>query len=355
MQSFESESNNRERLFSQELKRELSPAEREFLETELQHTRGHHETMANIIEQFPDFKVLFIDATDKGTVGSDFFTELSPELLNYLTQIHTGEDFSKSNFNYKKFSENLFRYMLGFKSDDPRFETIRTIEPDSPIPDSTAQYSLIVGSGGEVNHQNTQPEYADQLNKIQEILKQVLHDQTPFLATCATHQIIGELIYEMEGGIESIIDNLHDEHGGEISESGVIDLFTNEQARSFPLTANLPEKFSVMSNHGQYLTEVPKGAVSLAGNRFQDKPVPTQLLGYKNGIGIQAHPEFSPVVIFARNRLARAMAAWKGQELPAVAEVDNRPTWEAREIIFPEIVKFAAKAKQDQDSEQLGV
>lgn len=344
MYGLESET-KREMLFSQELRRELSPSEREFLENEKQHAFGHHENMAKIMDKYPNFKVLFIDATDKGTVGSDFFKELDPELLDYFSQIHTGTNFNKNNFRYEEFSEQLFKYMFGFKPDDLRFQTIRTINQNSSLPISTVKFDLVLGSGGEVNQLDTQPEYAEQLKKIKTIFEQVINTKTPFLATCATHQIIGELIHEMDGGEGTIIDNLHDEHGNELTESGVIDLFASEQTKISPLAINLPKQFSIMSNHGQYLTQIPKGATSLAENRFQNNLIQTQLLGYENGIGIQAHPEFSPAVILARNRLARAEAAWEGKELPTLAEVDPRATWQAREILFPAIVEFAANHK----------
>jgi hypothetical protein len=194
-----------------ELKRELSPAEREFLQTELEHSMAHHDNMARIVDSMPELHqkpVLFINATEFGITGNKWFNELHPELLDMFMQIQTGQHYDKDKFDYRQFPDMTFRHMFGFGPDDTRFQSIRTVEPNAKVPETTKGDSLVIGSGGELNQRNTQKQYLEQQAKIKQILKQVLRDETPFVLVCATHQAMGQCAHELAGQDDLYIESL---------------------------------------------------------------------------------------------------------------------------------------------------
>ena len=348
MSFYENSEHERERMYFQELTRPLSETEREYLNAELRESEQHHMRMKEIVDSMPELEtkpVLFLDATDRGTVGSDFFTELNPELLNFLNKIQTGQPFPerKSQFDYRQFAGKTFGYMFGFEPDDKRFKLFRTIDPETRLPENLDDYSLVIGSGGEINYLHTQAQYLEQLTKLKSFMNILLDSGKPFFMTCATHQILGQAVHERAGNDSMIIADLKDQEGQPLTESGIIDLFKTGPGQQDEFTKNLPEQFSIMSNHGQYLTEVPPGAVTLAGNKFNGVPIETQLLSYQNGLGIQGHPEFDPVVMIARLILNRSLDVLKGKQVGKFPEPDPRNTYTAREVLFPEFMQFAHK------------
>jgi GMP synthase-like glutamine amidotransferase len=344
MSHFEQMERERERQFQYELNKEIRPEERDYLENELEHTDRLHETMKEILDSIPHLDrrpILLVDAVDRGTVGSDFFTDVNPELLNYFMRIHTGHGFNRrtDKFDYRDFPSLLFRHLFGMEKDDPRLVTVRTMDPESELSLNPNDFSLVLGTGGEVNHKNTQEEYVHIVDKIKPFFSKLLDSNTPFAMACASHQLLGQAAAERAGHPSFIIDELKQEDGSPITETGIVDLFATPESKNNFYTSDLPDKFSIISNHGQYLTEIPPGAVSLAANRFKGQPIPTQLLAYENGISIQAHPEFSPAVDLIKQRLTMAQAAWEGITLPPYDGLDNRPTWTAREYLFPKILQ----------------
>ena len=324
--------------YKQELERKINIEERIFLESELERTKSHHQHMNGIVENLEVLKekpILLVNAADKATMGQDWIKSIDQELLNYFVKIQTGQNYSKENFDYKIFVSQIFEYMFGFKPDDQRFTKI-ALAHGGKLPDDPSKYSLIIGTGGEINDFETQPKYERIRKEIRDFFAKAIESKVPFAVTCATHQILGQLLYEKNGGMGSLVQNLKDKNGQPITESGLVQFTLNESGRQSFLTTDLDENFYIMSNHGQYLQELPPGARSLAFNNICG----TQIIEYDNGIGFQAHPEISNAIIMIVQRYERADMIKKGIQVSADVEVNTTPAYMVREKVFPKIFSF---------------
>lgn len=339
--SFIDQAYKRELISKKELERKINFEERQFLESELERTKSHHERMNAIVEGLTIFKkkpVLLINASDKATMGQDWIADLDPELLDYFVKIQTGQSYTKEKFDYKTFVPYIFEYLLGFKKDDERFKKVSLVHGDQ-LPKDPSDYSLIIGTGGEINDFETQPQYIRNKEALRDFFALSRDAKIPFAVTCATHQILGQLIYEKNGGQGSIVKNLQDQNGHTVTESGLVEFTLNDTGKKSYLTSDLNHQFFIMSNHGQYLRELPPGAESLAFNNVCS----TQIIQYVDnnqttGIGFQAHPEISSAVLLLVQRYERAQAVQKeGVVNFSEIKVDTRPTYLVREKVFPKI------------------
>ncbi|QQS60328.1 hypothetical protein IPN41_04440 [Candidatus Falkowbacteria bacterium] len=338
--------NIREQAYKSELERKINAEERKFLEFELKRTRSHHEKMNARVESLEILKhkpVLLINASDKGTMGQDWIADMDTELLDYFVKIQTGRNYVKKNFDYTKYIPYVFEYMFGFKKDDERFKKVSLVYGDQ-LPKDPSDYSLIIGTGGEINDFETQPQYLETKESLRDFFALSQSAKVPFVVTCATHQILGQLLHEKNGGTGSIVRNLKDKYGYPATESGIVKFTLNDGQKSF-LTSGLDKEFFIMSNHGQYLQELPPGSESLAFNDVCS----TQIIEYKDnghtsGIGFQAHPEISNAILLLVQRYERAQVARKnGITNTSEIEVDTRPTYMVRENVFPRIFDLFLK------------
>jgi len=326
--------------YKQELEREMNTIERAFLESEVERTRHHHESMNAIVEGLEILKekpIVLVNAADKATMGQDWVGGINQELLRYFVKIQTGQEYNKENFDYKKFVGQTFAYMFGFKPDDERFIKI-SLAHGGVLPDDPSKYSLIIGTGGEINDFETQPQYEKIRKEIREFFSKSIEAQVPFAVTCATHQILGQLLYEKNGGLGSLVQNLQDKNGKPLTESGLVQFTLNEAGRKSFFTSGLDNNFFIMSNHGQYLRDLPPDARSLAENDICS----TQIIEYvKNnrtyGIGFQAHPEISNAILMLVQRYERALMIQQGLEPSRDITVDTNPTYTVREKVFPKV------------------
>ena len=339
--------NIREQAYKSELERKINAEERKFLESELKRTRSHHEKMNARVESLEILKqkpVLLINASDKGTMGQDWIADMDTELLDYFVKIQTGRNYVKKNFDYKQFIPHIFEYMFGFEPNDKRFEKVSLVHGDQ-LPKDPSDYSLIIGTGGEINDFETQPQYTKTKEALRNFFGLLKDTKVPFAVTCATHQILGQLIYEKNGGVGSIVQNLKNRNGVAVTESGLVEFKLNEAGQKSSLTSGLDNEFFIMSNHGQYLSELPPGAESLAFNDICS----TQIIQYSDndkitGIGFQAHPEISNAILLLVQRYERAQVARKnGITNTSEIEVDTRPTYMVRENVFPRIFDLFLK------------
>jgi len=340
MSSIEEIPNRVELASKQELERKINSIERAFLESELERSRHHHESMNAIVESLEILKekpVLLVNAADKATMGQDWISSIDPELLNYFVKIQTGQNYSKENFDYKLFVGQIFEYMFGFKPDDQRFKKV-ALAHGGKLPDDPSKYSLIIGTGGEINDFETQPKYERIRKEIRDFFAKAIEARVPFAVTCATHQILGQLQYEKNGGYGSLVQNLQDKNGQPLTESGLVQFSLNEAGRKSFLTSDLDENFYLMSNHGQYLRDLPPDAEALAFNDVCS----TQIIQYKKnnrvyGIGFQAHPEITNAILMLMQRYERSHMIKKGLQPPADIEVNTTPAYTVREKVFPKI------------------
>lgn len=340
MSTIEEIPNRIELASKQELERKINSIERAFLESELERSRRHHEGMNTLVENLEILKekpVLLVNAADKATMGQDWVSSIDQELLNYFVKIQTGQNYSKENFDYKLFVGQIFEYMFGFKPDDPRFIKI-ALAHGGKLPDDPSKYSLIIGTGGEINDFETQPQYEKIRKEIRDFFSKAIEARAPFAVTCATHQILGQLLYEKNGGQGSLVQNLQDKNGQPLTESGLVQFTLNETGKKSFLTTDLDENFYIMSNHGQYLQDLPPDAQALAFNDVCS----TQIIQYvKNnqtyGIGFQAHPEISNAILMLMQRYERAQMIKKGLQPPTEIEVNTTPAYTVREKVFPKV------------------
>lgn len=340
MSSIEEIPNRMELAFKQELERKINSIERAFLESELERSKHHHESMNAIVESLEILKekpILLVNAADKATMGQDWISSIDPELLNYFVKIQTGQNYSKENFDYKLFVGQIFEYMFGFMPDDQRFIKV-ALAHGGKLPDDPSKYSLIIGTGGEINDFETQPKYERIRKEIRDFFAKAIEARIPFAVTCATHQILGQLLYEKNGGYGSLVQNLQDKNGEPLTESGLVQFSLNETGRKSFLTSDLDEKFYLMSNHGQYLHDLPPDAQTLALNDICS----TQIIQYvKNnrvyGIGFQAHPEISNAILMLMQRYERAHMIQNGLQPTVDIEVNTTPAYTVRERVFPKI------------------
>jgi GMP synthase-like glutamine amidotransferase len=339
--------NKREQAYKSELERKINAEELKFLESELQRTKLHHEKMKGIVDSLEILKkkpVLLINASDKGTMGQDWIADMDTELLKYFVKIQSGQDYEKENFNYKQFIPRVFEYMFGFEKDDDRFKKVSLVHGDK-LPKYPSDYSLIIGTGGEINDFETQPQYLETKESLRDFFALSWNAKVPFAVTCATHQILGQLMYEKNGNVGSIVRNLKDKYGCPATESGIVKFTLNDAGKESFLTRGLDKEFFIMSNHGQYLQELPPGAESLAFNDVCS----TQIIEYKDnghtsGIGFQAHPEISNAILLLVQRYERAQVARKNGIInTSEIEVDTRPTYMVRENVFPRIFDLFLK------------
>lgn len=342
MSTLETIPEQHESLYEKELSRKPSPLEINFLQQELERSQLHHEHMKTLVDELEILHskpILLVDAADRATMGKSWIPSVNKELLSYFVKIQTGREYDQTTFDYKKFVGQTFAYMFGFDEDDARFKKVSLVQGDT-LPIDPTQYSLIIGTGGELNDFQTQPEYEDIRTSIRTFFTKVLTTKTPFAVTCATHQILGELIHELHGGKESIVDNLKDAQGASTTESGSVVFTLSDVGKTSLLTSELDTQFNIMSHHGQYLTQIPPGAVSLAYN-----PVcTTQILEYLDdnnnttGIGFQGHPEMSNTVLMLLSRFTQATYAKNNQPIPQDTEVDTSATYSVRENVFPKVL-----------------
>lgn len=326
--------------YKQELERKINNTERAFLEAEVERTQRHHESMKTIVDGLEILKekpILLVNAADKATMGQDWVANLDQELLNYFVKIQTGREYVKETFDYKLFVSQIFEYMFGFKPGDRRFKKVALVHGEK-LPGDPSHYSLIIGTGGEINDFETQPQYEKVRSEIRDFFTKVIAAHTPFAVTCATHQILGQLLYEKNGGQGSLVQNLQDNNGQPVIESGLVKFTLNESGKKSLFTEGLDKDFYIMSNHGQYLQSLPPGARSLAFNEICS----TQIIEYidnnrTTGIGFQAHPEISNAILLLIQRYEQAQAVKKGLKPTAYIEVDTNPAYTVREKVFPKV------------------
>jgi GMP synthase-like glutamine amidotransferase len=336
--------------YKNELERKINPEEREFLQAEVERSRRHHEHMNSIVESLEILKekpILLVNAADKATMGQDWIANLDQELLNYFVKIQTGREYIKSEFDYKKFVGQIFEYMFGFKPDDQRFKQTSLVHGDT-LPADPSKFSLIIGTGGEINDFETQPQYEKTRADIRDFFSKVIDADVPFTVTCATHQILGQLLYEKKGGQGSLVQNLKNAKGEYVTESGLVQFTLNEANRKSFFTTDLDSKFNIMSNHGQYLQDLPPDAQSLAYNNICS----TQIIEYiKNnqtyGIGFQAHPEISNAVLMLAQRHERAQAVKQGVTPSTDIKLDTSSAYLVRDNVFPKIFSLIKSANKE--------
>lgn len=340
MSKIEEIPNDIELAYNQELEKKINKSERFFLESEVERSQRHHEKMNALVESMEILKekpVLLINASDKGTMGQEWIAQLDEELLNYFVTIQTGQRYVKEKFDYKIFVSQIFEYMFGFKPNDQRFKKVSIVHGDK-IPEDPSHYSLIIGTGGEINDFETQPQYEKVRNEIREFFTKVIAAQVPFAVTCATHQILGQLLYEKNGGEGSLVQNLQDENGQLVTESGLVQFSLNEAGEKSLFTTDLDKNFYIMSNHGQYLRDLPHNAHSLAFNDV----CKTQIIEYvdnnqTSGIGFQAHPEISAAILLLVQRYERAQAIKRGVQMGTDSMENIFSANMVREKVFPKI------------------
>lgn len=329
-----------ESAYKKELKRPLDNNERIFLESEVERLKKHHQNMNDLVEKLEILKqkpVLLVDASDKATMGQPWIADIDQELIKYYIKIQTGLD-NSDNLNYKEFVGLTYRHMFGFKPNDKRLEKISLVHGDK-IPTDLSNYSLIIGTGGEINDFETQAQYIKTREDIRNLFSRGIEANIPFVVTCATHQILGQLLYEKNNGYGSIVDNLTNEDGSKITESGLVSFRLSEAGKTSFFTKDLEPQFGIMSNHGQYLRELPPGALSLAENDI----CKTQILEYKNadnrpiGLGFQAHPEISSAILLLFDRYERGQKIKQNIPLAEKNQINTNSTYTTRERVFPKL------------------
>ena len=77
-------------------------------------------------------------------------------------------------------------------------------------------------------------------------------------------------------------------------EIGTVDIRSSEQVGNDILFSNMPRQFKAQVSHQQTVTELPEGAIHLAGNAFE----PNQAFRLGPNIwGVQFHPEFTAEIM----------------------------------------------------------
>ncbi|MBI3247939.1 MAG: gamma-glutamyl-gamma-aminobutyrate hydrolase family protein [Deltaproteobacteria bacterium] len=118
--------------------------------------------------------------------------------------------------------------------------------------------------------------------RSEDFLRQAADRSVPLYGVCFGHQLLAQTF---GGKVEKC------RHGWEL---GTVHLTLTDDGKSDPLFADLPATFTAQMSHGDVVTELPPGAVSLARNEHS----PHQSFRLGNAIwGTQFHPEFTPTIV----------------------------------------------------------
>lgn len=163
-------------------------------------------------------------------------------------------------------------------------ETVHVCQGER-LPSDPRDYTSVLMTGSPLSV--TQPE--PWMGPAADFMLEAAARGVPVLGVCFGHQLLARA------------------HGGTVAASskgreiGTVDIQLTAAGREDPLFEGLPERFKVQTTHGDFVTEVPRGATLLAGNAHTT----TQAFAFGPNVrSVQFHPELEPdatrVVIEAR-------------------------------------------------------
>lgn len=182
-----------------------------------------------------------------------------------------------------------------------------------PEPVDLEEYSGMILSGSPSSAYDRD----EWIARLSEIIREAVDRKLPTLGVCFGHQLIAQAL---GGRVEP------NPKGWEIGDPEVE---LTEVGRNDPLFAGTPNPFRAIQSHRDIVTEVPEGAVLLAGNDL------TAVQAYALGDHVRAvqfHPEMTPahlnyILAPRRERILQASGIDIEEVLPTV-----RPTPDARRI-----------------------
>ncbi len=316
---------------------EIAPERRRRYEQEASWSAAHHQKMLDVWREMGELprngKVLLVNMVYGGLSGHPNFNQVSPELQKYYFEAQTG---GQVLTEAEEFVPAQFAYYFGLLPGDERLEVINP-KSGLPIEVNPADYGAIILTGSEamMTWINEQPEREEvgMIHTTIEFLKLAKACGVPVLGICFGHQIFSKAC----GGEVDWIDKASKQHTPEFGPSVV---HLTEAGQMDPLFKGVPESFGIIANHSQHVTELPKGAVVLAGNDTS----PVQAVRFAPGVyTIQNHPEATNVTTdVARAILADKLAEAGIDEKEAGQRVMNTDTHLVR-TIFANFLKIASK------------
>ena len=173
--------------------------------------------------------------------------------------------------------EDFEQWFIQFGSGDANHYFVCNLQNGEVLPDLDKVLGIIItGSAANVTAAEAWT-YAGA-----DYLRAARHSEVPMLGVCYGHQLIAWTF----GGVV--------EFHARGREIGTEDIRSSEQVIDDILFCELPRQFKAQVSHQQTVTELPVGAVHLAGNAFE----PNQAFRLGQNIwGVQFHPEFTAEVV----------------------------------------------------------
>lgn len=145
-----------------------------------------------------------------------------------------------------------------------------------PLPEPEYRGVIVTGSASSVYDGNKW------IRKSEDFLRRMADREIPIYGICFGHQLVAQAF---GGRVERCPQGW---------ELGTASISLNPAGRNDPLFTGLPVEFSAQQTHGDVVTELPAGAISLAQNSHW------HIQAFKLGEriwGTQFHPEFTPGIM----------------------------------------------------------
>ncbi len=150
------------------------------------------------------------------------------------------------------------------------------------------------------------------LPRLQEIAREAVARDVPFLGVCLGHQILA-----LAFGAE--VQSLREQ-----SELGTVRIRINSEGLASKLFAGMPEEIAVMAGHNDSVVAVPPGIKVLAGNARC--PIQAMQIVGKCAYGVQFHPELTEKDFQARLEYYRDYYIEKSVDIDALVRERALPT-----------------------------
>ena len=176
----------------------------------------------------------------------------------------------------RRVSENLGPYERAFLNllGEGRFVVVDARKEELPEPD----WAGVIVTGSAASVYDGSPWIA----RSEDFLKRAADCSVPLYGVCFGHQLVAQTF---GGKVEKC------PHGWEL---GTATLNLTDEGRSDPLFSEIPRTFSAQQSHGDVVTDLPPGAITLAHNDHWAY----QAFRLGEAIwGTQFHPEFTSEII----------------------------------------------------------
>lgn len=284
-----------------------------------------------VAERIPQDKyILYVDAVEKGTMGSENIDHIDEDRLKKVYEAETGS----SQIDQENFQADNMRYCLGFNKGDERFQKINAFKES--IPEDLSENCVgIVFSGSEVDMKDDEKkEHQKAIEKVQGLARQAKGLGIPMLGICFGGQMLAHTM-------KAEIDWVKNKAGGRERVVGLKQIKKTDTEN--PLLSDLPDNFTGAQNHGQEIVRktLPKGSIVLAESESGALEI---VLFEEEGryfiLCLQFHAEVGPT------RLEMVQSGF-GVEIARDEEIFSNEATKAREVLFPLFLQKVLKLHKE--------